>query len=88
MPLTDYDRTHTTLWVESMPNANDFHPLILDVGRIAMFHGTLVRHYVPPNPTSFLRVSIDFRVGIGRYFDPKWTLEGLQHYHGRHKIIL
>ncbi|CAK9005947.1 unnamed protein product [Durusdinium trenchii] len=88
MPLTNYDRTKTTLWVESKPNANDFHPLSLDVGKIAMFHGTLVRHYAPPNSTTFLRVSMDFRVGVGRYFDPDWKLEGLQHYHGRRKITL
>ena len=88
MPLTDYSRTKTTLWVESVPNGGDFHPLALDVGRVAMFHGTLVRHYAPPNPTKYLRVSMDFRVGIGRYYDPDWKLEGLQHYHGRHKIIL
>lgn len=88
MPLTDYGLTQTTLWVESGPNTDDFHPLALDVGQIAMFHGTLVRHYAPPNPTNFLRVSMDFRVGIERYYDPKWKLEGLQHYHGRHTITL
>lgn len=88
MPLTDYSRTQTTLWVESGPNTGDFHPLALDVGRIAMFHGTLVRHYAPPNPTKCLRVSMDFRVGIGKYYDPDWKLEGLQHYHGRLKIVL
>ncbi|CAJ1462233.1 unnamed protein product [Effrenium voratum] len=88
MPLTDYSSTKTTLWVESQPNAEDFHPLELEVGQVAMFHGTLVRHYAPCNPTEHLRVSMDFRVGVGRYFDPSWRLEGLQHYHGRRVLVL
>ena len=37
-----------------------------------MFHGTLVRHFVPPNRTEHTRVSLDFRIGVGQYFDPGW----------------
>eukprot|EP00415_Alexandrium_ostenfeldii_P004271 UN4271 len=73
MPLTDYSRTRTTLWVESRPDAGDFLPLEIEYGAIAMFHGTLCRHSVPPNTTHCTRVSLDFRIGVGAFFDPAWT---------------
>ena len=44
----------------------------------AQFHGTLLRHYVPPNPTAFTRVSLDFRVGVGRCYDPMWRRSASQ----------
>lgn len=86
----------TTLWVESSPDAGDFHPLSLEPGQVASnlgkiqksgtkygknpehaptkarFHGTSVRHYVPANQTDSTRVSLDFRVGLGRFYDPDW----------------
>ena len=37
-----------------------------------MFHGTLVRHFVPPNRSEHTRVSMDFRIGVGQHFDPDW----------------
>ncbi|CAE8726621.1 unnamed protein product [Polarella glacialis] len=77
MPLSDYSKTKSTLWVESEPNADDFHPLDINIGEIAMFHGTLVRHYAPGNPSEFLRASMDFRIGVDTFFDPQWRLEGL-----------
>ncbi|CAE8592610.1 unnamed protein product [Polarella glacialis] len=88
MPLSDYSKTKSTLWVESEPNADDFHPLDINIGEIAMFHGTLVRHYAPGNPSEFLRASMDFRIGVDTFFDPQWRLEGLQHSHGRREITL
>jgi len=86
MPLTSKKITRTTLWVESSPDAGDFHPLSLEPGQVARFHGTSVRHYVPANQTDSTRVSLDFRVGLGRFYDPDWRLEGLQHYHPRRII--
>merc|ERR1712008_563880 len=83
LPLTDHVRTGTTLWVESEPGMGDFHPLLLNHGTMGRFHGTLCRHSVPPNVTDCTRVSIDFRVGIGHFFDPTWTLEGVDHVHAR-----
>ena len=38
----------------------------------ARFHGTDVRHHVPPNNSQCSRVSLDFRIGLGRFYDPKW----------------
>ena len=70
-----------TLWVESAPDAGDFHPLEVSYGAIAAFHGTLCRHSVPPNGTDSARMSMDFRVGVGRYFDPAWRLPGVKASH-------
>ncbi|CAE7518406.1 strG [Symbiodinium natans] len=88
MPLTEYTLTRTTLWIESAPGKGDFHPLEIHPGDIAMFHGTLVRHFVPPNRTEHTRVSLDFRIGVGQYFDPGWRMPGLRHYHPRRTIVL
>lgn len=69
MPLTDYATTKTALWVETAPGAGDYHPLDIPRGAISAFHGTLCRHYAGGNPTGATRVSLDFRIGVGPYFD-------------------
>merc|ERR1712194_319064 len=87
MPLTNYtDMTEATLWVESSPDVGDYQPLAIDYGTIAMFHGTLCRHKVPANASAFTRVSMDFRVGIGEYFDLEWVLPGVKGVHGRREV--
>lgn len=86
MPLTDYHVTQTTLWVESKPDCNDFQPLNINYGIIAMFHGSLCRHYAPINKSEYTRVSLDFRIGIGEYFDPKWVLKDVRGKHGRREV--
>ncbi|CAE7568416.1 strG [Symbiodinium natans] len=82
MPLTDYSMTEATLWVESSPGAEDFQPLAINHGSIAVFHGTLCRHKVPANTSPFTRVSLDFRIGVGDFFDRDWQLNGVKHVHG------
>ncbi|CAL1151832.1 unnamed protein product [Cladocopium goreaui] len=88
MPLTDYNLTQTTLWVESEPDRGDYEPLDISYGQIGIFHGTLCRHHVPQNSSDFTRVSMDFRIGLGEYFDPSWQLDGVKHVHGRREIWL
>ena len=84
MPLTAREKTQTTLWVESAPEVGDFHPLDVDVGQIAQFHGTLCRHRAPPNASDCTRVSLDFRIGIqGEDFDPEWQDNGVRAQHSR-----
>jgi len=88
LPLTSFADTRTTLWVESGPGADDFHPLAADLGRCGVFHGTLCRHYVPPNESSFTRASLDFRIGVDGCFDPTWVLRGTVDDHNRRRIVL
>lgn len=83
MPLTDYELTQTTLLVESRPLLGDFRPLDFSPGTLAAFHGTLCRHFANANPTQYTRASLDFRIGIGRFFDSNWTLRGTKSDHGR-----
>jgi hypothetical protein len=85
-PLTHRSWTQTELWVESEPDKGDYTPVGLDVGQVAVFHGTSCRHYVPPNKTRFTRVSLDFRVGIQDYFDPNWKMRGTKDDHFRKTI--
>jgi hypothetical protein len=87
MPLTGYARTQTTLWVESAPGSADFHPLELAPGEIAAFHGTLLHHRVPPNVSACTRVSLDFRVGVGKFFDPEWRLREAKAQHTRQEVV-
>ncbi len=81
LPLTSYALTRTTLCVESAPDAADYHPLDVDYGEIACFHGALRHHYAPPNTSEHLRASLDFRIGVGACFDPEWTLPGVKALH-------
>jgi len=64
LPLTDFSSTRTALLVESKPGHGDFAPLALDYGFVAAFHGAVCRHFAPPNPGPFFRVSLDFRAAI------------------------
>ena len=63
--------SRTTLWAESTAGAGDYHPLEVEPGQIAVFHGSLCRHHVPANPTRCTRASLDFRVGVEGCFDPR-----------------
>eukprot|EP00957_Ditylum_brightwellii_P133873 10208183-Ditylum_brightwellii.AAC.1 len=88
MPLTDPSLTQIDLWAESLPDRGDYHPLGARLGQIISFHGSSCRHYVPPNPTRFTRASLDFRVGVGGFFDPKWKMRGTKEDHHRRKVTL
>lgn len=88
MPLTSYDATQATLWVESCPGVGDFQPLAINYGSIAAFHGTLCRHHVPANKSECTRISLDFRIGVGDFFDPDWQLDGVKGVHGRKEVTL
>ena len=43
IPLTDKNLTQTDLYVESIPNKNDYMPLDVNFGQVASFHGTSLR---------------------------------------------
>jgi len=88
MPLTDPDTTQTDIWAESGPGVGDFTPLGARLGQAVAFHGSSCVHYVPPNPTRFTRVSLDFRVGIDKYFDPEWKMRGTKRDHNRRSFCL
>lgn len=80
LPLTDPRLTRTTLWVEDSPVA-------VGLNQVAWFHGSSRRHSVPANASTFTRVSMDFRVGLGGSFDPQWSLRGTVADHSRIHII-
>ena len=62
LPLTSFHLTQTALLVESKPG--DFQPLAVDYGEIVAFYGVKCRHCAPANPSSYTRVSIDFRIAF------------------------
>ena len=69
LPLT---RTFgaNSLHIESSPGAEDFEPLDMRPGQIAVFDGTACAHYTLANTTERTRVSLDFRVVPGSARDP------------------
>jgi protein-L-isoaspartate(D-aspartate) O-methyltransferase len=86
MPLSLTRLTQTSLLVESAPNKGDFRALDVEYGEISMFHGTLCHHKAPPNLTPHTRVSLDFRIGVGEFFDATWKMEGIKAQHGRRSV--
>jgi hypothetical protein len=88
LPLTDRTLTGVDLWSESSFQANDFAPISASMGQVVSFHGSSCRHYVNPNQSTFTRVSLDFRVGVGGFFDPYWQMRGTTDDHGRQELKL
>lgn len=99
LPLTS-SKTGVDLFCESAHGKGDYRPLKAEysvasqeaagegVGEIVVFHGSSCRHYVNANHTDFTRVSLDFRVGVEGYFDPKWMMVGTTDDHSRRKVVL
>jgi hypothetical protein len=88
VPLTDRERNGVDLWCETAFQADDYHPVPASVGEAIAFHGSSCRHYVNPNETENTRVSLDFRIGVQKYFDPFWTMRGTTDNHGRREITI
>lgn len=59
--LTDAWDTNT-IWIESEEGKEDYHPINLKVGQVAMFDGANLKHGNKINDTGKTRVSVDFRV--------------------------
>jgi len=88
LPLTDRNLTQTDLFIESAVDSNEYQPVKVNYGEVLSFHGSSLRHYLPPNKTRYSRVSLDFRVGIKGFFDPNWKLRGTLEDHSRMEISL
>jgi hypothetical protein len=69
LPLTTLDST-STLWVESVPGREDFHPLT----GATRFDGRRCLHFTLPNHSSRTRVSLDFRCVPGALHTPEGRL--------------
>ena len=69
VPLTDLDRS-STLWVESRPGLEDFHPLT----GATRFDGRRCLHFTLPNHSPRTRVSLDFRCIPGALYEPNGRL--------------
>ena len=88
MPFTSSQRTRTTLWVESERGREDYAETGVDAGECAAFHGTSKRHMVPANESACTRVSLDFRIGVEGFYDPKWVMRGTKADHDRREVSL
>ena len=62
VPLSDNCGGTNSLYAESSPGLEDFHPFEVKVGEFIKFYGNHCIHYVEQNTTEYTRVSFDFRV--------------------------
>lgn len=69
MPLTPLESS-STLWVESVPGLENFHPLT----GATRFDGRRCLHFTLPNHSSRTRVSLDFRCVPGALHEPSGRL--------------
>ena len=69
VPLTALNST-STLWVESVPGLEDFHPLC----GATRFDGRRCLHFTLPNHSGRTRVSLDFRCIPGALHEPDGRL--------------
>lgn len=83
LPLTDRTLTGVDLLSESSYQADDYHPIEANIGEAIAWHGSSRRHYVNANASPNTRVSLDFRIGVQGYFDPRWEMQGTTHDHTR-----
>ena len=69
LPLTT-TRGANTLHVESEPGREDFAPVELSLGELAIFDGARCSHFTVANTSDKTRVSLDFRVVPSCAYDP------------------
>lgn len=69
LPLTT-TRGANSLHVESEPGREDFAPIELSLGELAIFDGARCSHFTVANTSDETRVSLDFRVVPGCAYDP------------------
>jgi len=67
IPLTKIQDT-ASLFLESRPGSEDWHPIIGQYGMIKHFAGAICAHWTPENNTDFTRVSLDFRIIPGTMY--------------------
>ena len=69
--LTDVVEANSSsiLFLESAPNRQDWHPILGNYGKVHYFTGALSTHWTTDNNTETTRVSLDFRVIPGTFYD-------------------
>ena len=68
IPLTKI-KGSASLFLETRPGSEDWHPIIGNYGLLKYFAGALCCHFTPENHGDFTRFSLDFRVIPGPFFD-------------------
>ena len=73
VPLTEAIWGTNSLYLESAPGREDWHPLSLSYGELATFYGVYCSHFTAENTTTVTRVSLDFRLVPGGCYAPDVT---------------
>ena len=73
LPLTRIRDTNS-LYIESEPGREDFHPLALEVGEFTSFYGAFCTHFAVENLSDETRVSLDFRLVPGCCYEEEERL--------------
>jgi hypothetical protein len=69
--MTDITEVNSSsvLFLESAPNRQDWHPILGNYGMVHYFPGALSTHWTTNNNTETTRVSLDFRIIPGSFYD-------------------
>ena len=70
LPLTAIGGTNS-LYLESEPGAEDWHPLELSYGELQTFYGVYCAHFTAENTTGTTRASLDFRLVPGGCYETR-----------------
>lgn len=86
LPLT-LSVCQNALYIESRPGAEDWHPVLLDYGKLKRFFGALCVHWTPENCSDATRVSLDFRVFPAALFDGTDRFSSVEGYFQRARRV-
>ena len=75
VPLTEAIWGTNSLYLESEPGAEDWHPLTLSYGELKTFYGVYCSHFTAENTTDVTRVSLDFRMLPGSCYEEAVELQ-------------
>jgi ectoine hydroxylase-related dioxygenase (phytanoyl-CoA dioxygenase family) len=66
---------NNSIWIESEPDKQDYHPVKLDYGEFLIFDGNNCKHGNYKNDTNITRVSFDFRILKREDYNPNYPVK-------------
>ena len=66
---------NNSIWIESEPGKQDYHPVKLDYGEFLIFDGNNCKHGNYKNDTNITRVSFDFRIIKREDYNPNYPVK-------------
>lgn len=71
IPITNMKNTNT-IWKESLPGFQDYSPINIKKGQIAIWDGNRCEHFNKVNTSKNTRISFDIRVVPRKFYNPNY----------------